>query len=286
METALAGSHLLVAAGRKGSVEGLGLDAAGVAHSSKGIQVDTRLRSSNRRIYAIGDVAVVDGLGGFQFTHLAGYHAGIDVRNALFKLPARVDYRALPRVRSEEHTSELQSLMRTSYAVFCLKETATTKIYTYCHMLSLLDRLPVLGLDAEGVAHSAKGVQVDTRLLSSNRLIYAIGDVAVVDGLGGFQFTHLAGYHAGIVVRNALFKLPARVDYRALPRVTFTDPEIAHVGLTETEARERHGDQVRALTWAFAANDRAQAERATEGLVKLVAGDGGRVLGASLAGHQ
>src|SRR3546814_21093014 len=73
------------------------------------------------------------------------------------------------------------------------------------------------------VAHSSKGIQVDTRLRSSNRRIDAIGDVAVVDGLGGFQFTHLAGYHAGIVVRNALFKLPARVDYRALPRVTFTD---------------------------------------------------------------
>src|SRR3546814_6389998 len=107
-----------------------------------------------------------------------------------------------------------------------------------------------LGLDAAGFAQSSKGIQVDTRLRSSNRRIYAIGDVAVVDGLGGFQFTHLAGYHAGIVVRNALFKLPARVDYRALPRVTFTDPEIAHVGLTETEARERHGDKVRALTWA------------------------------------
>src|SRR3546814_16465741 len=70
--------------------------------------------------------------------------------------------------------------------------------------------------------------------------------------------------------------LPARVDYRALPRVTFTDPEIAHVGLTETEARERHGDKVRALTWAFAENDRAQAERATEGLVKGLAGERGR----------
>src|SRR3546814_3888592 len=110
MTTTLTGSHLLVAAGRKASVEGLGLDAAGVAHSSKGIQVDTRLRSSNRRIYAIGDVAVVDGLGGFQFTHLAGYHAGIVVRN-----------------RSEEHTSELQSLMRISYAVFCLKKKKTTE---------------------------------------------------------------------------------------------------------------------------------------------------------------
>src|SRR3546814_20207993 len=98
METALAGSHLLVAAGRKGSVEGLGLDAAGVAHSSKGIQVDTRLRSSNTRTYAIGDVAVVDGLGGFQFTHLAGYHSGIVVPTALFTLPARADHRALPRL--------------------------------------------------------------------------------------------------------------------------------------------------------------------------------------------
>src|SRR3546814_17163306 len=78
---------------------------------------------------------------------------------------------------------------------------------------------------------------VDTRLRSSNRRIYAIGDVAVVDGLGCFKFTHLAGYHAGIVVRNALFKLPARVDYRALPRVTFTDPELAHVGPTRSAAR-------------------------------------------------
>src|SRR3546814_13799629 len=98
MTTTLTGSHLLVAAGRKASVEGLGLDAAGVAHSSKGIQVDTRPRSSNRRIYAIGDVAVVDGLGGFQFTPLAGSPAGNLVRNTLFKLPARVDYLALPRV--------------------------------------------------------------------------------------------------------------------------------------------------------------------------------------------
>src|SRR3546814_1637719 len=81
----------------------------------------------------------------------------------------------------------------------------------------------------------------------------------------------LAGYHAGIVVRNALFKLPARVDYRALPRVTFTDPEIAHVGLTETEARERHGDKVRALTWAFAENDRAQrSEEHTSELQSLM----------------
>jgi pyruvate/2-oxoglutarate dehydrogenase complex dihydrolipoamide dehydrogenase (E3) component len=143
-----------------------------------------------------------------------------------------------------------------------------------------------LGLDAAGVAFSPKGVQVDARLRSSNKRIFAIGDAALVDGLGGYQFTHVAGYHAGIVIRNALFMLPAKVNYAALPWVTFTDPEIAHVGLTEAQAREKYGDRVRALTWPFAENDRAQAERATEGLVKAVVGPRGRILGASIVGRH
>jgi pyruvate/2-oxoglutarate dehydrogenase complex dihydrolipoamide dehydrogenase (E3) component len=143
-----------------------------------------------------------------------------------------------------------------------------------------------LGLAAAGVDHTPKGIAVDARLRSSNKRIFAVGDVAVVDGLGGYQFTHLAGYHAGIVIRNALFRLPAKVDYKALPWVTFTDPEIAHVGLTEAQAREKHGDAVKALTWSFAENDRAQAERATEGLVKVVVAARGRILGASIAGRH
>src|SRR3546814_1201277 len=126
-----------------------------------------------------------------------------------------------------------------------------------------------LGLDAAGVVHSPRGIAVDARLRSSNRRIFAVGDVAVVEGQGSYQFTHLAGYHAGIVIRNALFRLPARVNYAALPWVTFTDPEIAHVGLTEYEARYRHGGHVKALTSTFAENDRAQAERATQGRVKV-----------------
>ena len=96
-EQRIAGSHLLVAAGRRANVEGLGLEAAGVAYSAKGITVDARLRTSNRRIYAIGDVA-----GGLQFTHMAAYHAGIVIRNALFKLPAKVDTRAVPWVTYTE----------------------------------------------------------------------------------------------------------------------------------------------------------------------------------------
>lgn len=143
-----------------------------------------------------------------------------------------------------------------------------------------------LGLEAAGVEKTPNGIPVNARLRSSNRRIFAVGDIAVVDGLGGYQFTHLAGYHAGIVLRNALFRLPARVDYRALPRVTFTDPEIAHVGLTEQEARAQHGDRAKALTWPFSENDRAQTARATDGLVKAVVGARGRILGASIVGRH
>jgi pyruvate/2-oxoglutarate dehydrogenase complex dihydrolipoamide dehydrogenase (E3) component len=135
-----------------------------------------------------------------------------------------------------------------------------------------------LGLEAAGVRYGPRGIEVDARLRSSNRRIFAIGDVA-----GGPQFTHIAGYHAGIVVRNALFWLPAKVDYRALPWVTYLDPEIAHVGLTEAEARRKVGT-VETPTVGYDGNDRAQAERRTEGFIKLVLGRRGKVLGVTIVG--
>ena len=102
-----------------------------------------------------------------------------------------------------------------------------------------------LNLEAAGVRYSAKGVEVNTHLRSCNRRIYAIGDVA-----GPYQFTHMAAYQAGIVIRNILFKLPARVDYSAVPWVTYTDPELAHVGMSQKEA-ESKGVDIRVLTWPF-----------------------------------
>jgi pyruvate/2-oxoglutarate dehydrogenase complex dihydrolipoamide dehydrogenase (E3) component len=149
------------------------------------------------------------------------------------------------------------------------------------HLLVAAGRAPSvegLGLDDAGVEHDAKGIKVDRRMRTTNRRIFAIGDVA-----GGPQFTHVAGYHAGIVIRNVLFAMPARVDYRALPWVTYTDPELAHVGLTEAEARAA-GEAVSALVEPFSGNDRAQAERRTEGLAKIVLGRRGRILGATLVG--
>ena len=135
-----------------------------------------------------------------------------------------------------------------------------------------------LNLEAAGVAYSEKGVEVDERLRSSNRRIFAVGDVA-----GPYQFTHMAAYQAGIVIRNMLFRIPARVNYSAVPWVTYTDPELAQVGMREADA-EKSGRKYRVLRWSFAENDRAQAERRTEGMIKVITAPNGRILGAGIAG--
>lgn len=150
------------------------------------------------------------------------------------------------------------------------------------HLLVAAGRKPNvenLNLEAAGVAFERAGITVDDRLRSSNKKIFAIGDVA-----GGLQFTHVAGYHAGIVIRNALFRVPAKADVSAVPWVTYTDPELAHVGMSEAGAREAFGARVKALTWPLAENDRARAERDTRGFIKVVVGKKGKILGASIVG--
>jgi pyruvate/2-oxoglutarate dehydrogenase complex dihydrolipoamide dehydrogenase (E3) component len=149
------------------------------------------------------------------------------------------------------------------------------------HLLVAAGRRPsveALDLAAAGIAAGSQGIAVDARLRTTNRRAFAVGDVA-----GGPQFTHVALYHAGIVIRNALFRIPARVDYGALPWVTYTDPELAQVGATEAAARAS-GGSVRVLRWPFAENDRAQTERDTKGLVKIVTRRNGRILGTSILG--
>lgn len=140
-------------------------------------------------------------------------------------------------------------------------------------------RLAGLGLERAGIAHNEFGVMVDARLRTANRRVWALGDV-----IGRPQFTHTAGYQAGIVVRNALFRLPATVEYRALPWVTYCDPELAHVGLTERQARMRHGSAVQVVRVGLGDNDRACAERSELGALKVVIGRRGIILGAGLLG--
>ena len=135
-----------------------------------------------------------------------------------------------------------------------------------------------LGLDVGGIRQDRAGIVVNKGLKTTNRRVYAIGDVA-----GGAQFTHLANHQAGLVIRNALFRLPVRVNEHIVPRVTFTDPELGHVGLTEAEARDRR-ITFRVLRWPFHENDRAQTERATNGHIKVITTRNGRILGATIVG--
>ena len=149
------------------------------------------------------------------------------------------------------------------------------------HLLVAAGRTPCvdgLDLDRAGVAFTEAGITVDGRLRTSNRRIFAIGDV-----IGGPQFTHLAGFHGQIVLRNALFRLPARADHAVIPRVTYTEPELAQVGGTETEATMA-GVDVRVLRAPFQENDRARAALATSGLVKVIVDRRGRILGAGIVG--
>ncbi|MHB9878056.1 dihydrolipoyl dehydrogenase family protein [Pacificimonas sp. ICDLI1SI03] len=135
-----------------------------------------------------------------------------------------------------------------------------------------------LGLDAAGVRTDAGAIIVDKRLRTSNRRIYAVGDCRQ-----GPQFTHAAGYDGGIVLRNAVFRLPAKANYDALPWVTFTDPELANAGMTEAMARNRDLPRIEIFEADMASNDRAAAERRPLGKIKLVLSKG-RIVGCAIVG--
>jgi pyruvate/2-oxoglutarate dehydrogenase complex dihydrolipoamide dehydrogenase (E3) component len=148
------------------------------------------------------------------------------------------------------------------------------------HLLVATGRKPNLSdlnLDAAGVRHDRHGIKVDGGLTTSNAKVFAIGDC-----IGGLQFTHVANYHAGIVIRRALFRLPAKVNDALVPWVTFTEPELAWVGLNEQQAKSK--GEIRVLRWPYHENDRAQAERVTHGMVKVITDRRGRILGAGIVG--
>lgn len=135
-----------------------------------------------------------------------------------------------------------------------------------------------LGLENAGVALVRNGVMVDEQLRTSAPGIYAAGDVT-----GKHLFTHVADYQAKTALGNALFPVKRRVDYRVVPWTTFTDPEVARVGLTEKEALEEY-DDVKVFRYAFDALDRAVTDGEPHGLVKLVTGKGGKILGGHIIG--
>lgn len=149
------------------------------------------------------------------------------------------------------------------------------------HILVATGRKPEFaGLDlaAAGVAQDARGITVDAGLRTTNRRIYAVGDCT-----GASASTHGAGYHAGLVIRSALFRQRVRVVPALVPRVIYADPEIAAIGLSEGEARAAHKG-VQTLRWPFSENDRARAGGRTEGFVKVMVDSRRRILGVVIAG--
>jgi pyruvate/2-oxoglutarate dehydrogenase complex dihydrolipoamide dehydrogenase (E3) component len=151
------------------------------------------------------------------------------------------------------------------------------------HLLVAAGRRPTvdsLNLAAARIRYDRAGIKVNKRLVTRNKRVYAIGDV-----IGQLQFTHAANYHAGLVIRNALFHLRAKVDNDAIPWVTYTDPELAQTGITEAEARKRR-IKINVLRWPYHDNDRAQAERETRGHIKVITRKNGKILGATIVGAQ
>lgn len=137
-----------------------------------------------------------------------------------------------------------------------------------------------LRLENAGVECDRRGVKVDGRLRTSRKHIFAAGDV-----LGQYQFTHAAGYEAGIVISNTVFRLPRKVDYRLLPWCTYTDPELASVGMNEKRAAEA-GEEYSVWTEPFADNDRAQAEGNVAGKIKLILDKKEKPLGVQIVGSH
>lgn len=162
-------------------------------------------------------------------------------------------------------------------------ETKDGRIFKGTHLLMAVGRKPnidKLNLKAAGIETTRAGIKVDAGMRTTNKKVYAIGDVA-----GGLQFTHVAGYHAGLIIRSALFGLPAKQRTDHIPWATYTDPELAQVGLTEAQAQEVHGDKLEVARFHFNHNDRAIAERKTAGLIKVMVVKG-RPVGVSIAGYQ
>jgi len=182
-------------------------------------------------------------------------------------------------VRVEARDGGIAVAVRTTSAAE--GETASEITISGTHLLLATGRranIEELALDNARIKRDGGAIRVDESLKTSNKRVYGIGDVT-----GHAQFTHVANYHAGIVIRSALFRQPAKLNEHVIPRVTFTDPELAHVGLTEAQAR-RQRRVIRVLRWPYHENDRAQAERTTTGHIKVVTDRRGEILGASIVG--
>lgn len=194
------------------------------------------------------------------------------VRESLQTTGVTIIENAQVRQVSSSHTSIMLQV----------EKDGKTSQFNGSHLLIATGRIPnIEGLNCEkaGIRYDKKSIIVNKRLRTSNKKVYALGDVA-----GHLQFTHVANYHASLLLRTILFKLPVKVDPLAVPWVTYTNPELAHVGKTERQCHEMSIDYT-TLKVAYADNDRAQTENETQGLIKVLSNKNGQILGVSIVGH-
>lgn len=176
-------------------------------------------------------------------------------------------------VRVEGNAGDIRLVLKDSHG--------QEKTVQATHMLVAAGRranVENLGLDAAGVEIQNGRIISDARLRTSNKRVFVAGDV-----VGGPQFTHMAEHHAGVVLRNAIFRLPAKAEQKVIPWATFCDPELARVGLSETEAKQQ-GIAHKAYTFPFQDMDRARADGTTEGFAKIITSPKGKLLGAAIVG--
>src|SRR6185295_6199871 len=136
-------------------------------------------------------------------------------------------------------------------------------------------------LDAAGIRHDRSGIVVDRKLKTTNARVYAIGDCVA----GQTPLANAAEYQAGLVVRNALFRMAIRFDGSTVPRATYTEPELAQAGLTEAQAQAA-GMKIRIARWPYNDNDRAHTERDTRGHIKIITTAKGKIVGVTIVGAQ
>jgi pyruvate/2-oxoglutarate dehydrogenase complex dihydrolipoamide dehydrogenase (E3) component len=159
-----------------------------------------------------------------------------------------------------------------------IKVSLGKKVIEGSHLLIATGRkanVEGLGLERAGIQYTSRGIEIDQRLRTSQKKIFALGDV-----IGQYQFTHVAAYHAQVVLKNCIFHIPTKVDMKALPWVTFTDPEIAHVGMLHSMAPSNS----KTLQWPYAECDRAQTEKETKGFIKVTVSSKGKILAVSIVG--
>jgi pyruvate/2-oxoglutarate dehydrogenase complex dihydrolipoamide dehydrogenase (E3) component len=219
------------------------------------------------------EVTVLDALGPLAQEDPEGVAVVLD---QLAREGIRLRRGAVTRVAEEQWPTQPQSKLKVALAGADGEETIEGS-----HLMVAGGRwanVVGLGLDAAGITFDEHGIAVGKGLKTSNRRVYAIGDVT-----GEPQPAHVAEHQAALVVRNALFRLPVRFDPEALPRVTFTDPELAQTGMTEAVARARR-HRIRVLRWPYRENDRAHAEGEARGHIKVVTNARGRILGVTVVG--